>query len=80
MTLRCSAHYHGGNLCRRTAIMRCASGHAICRAHFIRIGLEDPAPFACALCGAHCTLIDEIVTAFREAESLSGREAIDSRA
>jgi hypothetical protein len=60
--------------------MQCENGHAICRAHFIRIGLVDPAPFACAVCGAYCHLTDEIVAAFHEADAQSTHEAVDVRA
>lgn len=79
MTPQCRSRYGGGKLCRRLPIMKCENGHAICRAHFIRIGLADPAPFACAVCGAYCRLSDEIVAAFREADAQT-TEAIDVRA
>ena len=60
--------------------MTCENGHAICRAHFIRIGFEDPAPFACTVCGAYCRLNEDIVAAFHDADAPGGRERIDLRA
>lgn len=80
MTLQCGSAYAGGKPCRRLAIMKCENGHAICRAHFIRIGLEDPAPFACSICGACCKLTDEILAAFHEAGAPNRRDAVDVHA